>query len=62
LFIGFVAGVEILDIVGASLAGLVVLGVIVDNYLTAVSFVPAGAPRYGASTWTAARLCNPGRE
>jgi hypothetical protein len=43
LFIGFVAGVEILDIVGASLAGLVILGVIVDNYLTAVPFVPGGA-------------------
>jgi hypothetical protein len=36
LFTGLVAGVEILDIVGASLAGLVILGVIVDNYLTAV--------------------------
>jgi len=35
LFTGLVAGVEILDIVGASLVGLVVIGVIVDNYLTA---------------------------
>lgn len=33
LFIGLVAGLEILDIVGASLVGLVILGVIVDNYL-----------------------------
>jgi len=33
LFLGLVAGIEILDIVGASLAGLVVIGVIVDNYL-----------------------------
>jgi hypothetical protein len=33
LFVGLVAGLEILDIVGASLAGLVIVGVIVDNYL-----------------------------
>jgi hypothetical protein len=33
LFLGLVTGLEILDIVGASLAGLVVIGVIVDNYL-----------------------------
>jgi hypothetical protein len=33
LFLGLVAGIEILDIVGASLAGLVVISVIVDNYL-----------------------------
>jgi hypothetical protein len=36
LFTGLVASVELLDIVGASLVGLVVLGVIIDNYLTAV--------------------------
>jgi hypothetical protein len=45
LFIGFVAGFEILDIVGASLAGLVVLGVIVDNYLTAVPRLSSPAGR-----------------
>ena len=33
LFIGLVTGIEILDIVGASLAGLVIVSVIVDNYL-----------------------------
>jgi hypothetical protein len=33
LFVGLVTGIEILDIVGASLAGLVIVGVIVDNYL-----------------------------
>ena len=42
LFVGLVAGIEILDIVGASLAGLVVIGVIVDNYLVAVR--PAARP------------------
>jgi hypothetical protein len=35
LFVGLVGGFKILDIVGASLVGLVVIGVIVDNYLTA---------------------------
>jgi hypothetical protein len=35
LFVGLVTGIEILDIVGASLAGLVIVGVIVDNYLDA---------------------------
>jgi hypothetical protein len=35
LFVGLVAGLEILDIIGASLAGLVIVGVIVDNYLKA---------------------------
>ncbi len=33
LFVGLVTGIEILLIVGASLAGLVIVGVIVDNYL-----------------------------
>jgi hypothetical protein len=42
LFIGLVAGVELLDIVGASLVGLVILGVIVDNYLSAVHWSSAG--------------------
>lgn len=36
LFVGLVAGLEILDIVGASLVGLVIIGVIVDNYLVAL--------------------------
>ncbi len=36
LFIGLVAGLKLLDIVGAGLVGLVVVGVIIDNYLTAV--------------------------
>lgn len=53
LFIGFVAGVEILEIVGATLAGLVVLGVIVDNFLVAVHFALGRTLRYGASDWTA---------
>lgn len=33
LFTGLIAGAELLEIAGASLAGLVILGVIVDNYL-----------------------------
>jgi hypothetical protein len=33
LFVGLVTGIDILLIVGASLAGLVIVGVIVDNYL-----------------------------
>jgi hypothetical protein len=33
LFVGLVGGFKILDIIGASLVGLVVIGVIVDNYL-----------------------------
>ena len=36
LFVGLVTGIEILDVVGASLAGLVIVGVIVDNYLGAM--------------------------
>jgi hypothetical protein len=36
LFVGLVTGIDILLIVGASLAGLVIVGVIVDNYLFAV--------------------------
>jgi hypothetical protein len=40
LFIGLVADLKILDIAGASLVGLVVIGVIVDNYLSL---------RYGAA-------------
>jgi len=36
LFVGLVTGIEILLIVGASLAGLVIVGVIVDNYLATV--------------------------
>jgi hypothetical protein len=35
LFVGLVGGFKILDIIGASLVGLVVIGVIVDNYLAA---------------------------
>ena len=44
LFIGLVAGVELLDIVGASLVGLVILGVIVDNYLAAVRHAASVRP------------------
>ncbi|MGA8460611.1 MAG: hypothetical protein WB800_34800 [Streptosporangiaceae bacterium] len=36
LFVGLVTGIMMLDIVGASLAGLVIVGVIVDNYLAAM--------------------------
>jgi hypothetical protein len=41
LFVGLVGGFKILDIAGASLVGLVVIGVIVDNYLGPRS-TPAG--------------------
>jgi hypothetical protein len=43
LFVGLIAGIEILEIVGASLVGLVVIGVIVDNYLAAVRPLSPGS-------------------
>jgi hypothetical protein len=60
LFLGLVTGLEILDIVGASLAGLVVIGVIVDNYLglrcisgCAVRQRPSRAAGAAGGAWTA---------
>ncbi|HEX4659525.1 MAG TPA: hypothetical protein VH307_19240 [Streptosporangiaceae bacterium] len=41
LLIGLASGIEILDIAGGCLIGLIVLAVIVDNYLPSM---PAGAP------------------
>ncbi len=44
LLTGLVAGARLLDIAGGSLVGLVILGVIVDNYLTAVRRAASARP------------------
>jgi hypothetical protein len=43
LLIGLAIGVEVVDFVGAGLMGIVILGVILDNYLSALVLVGAGA-------------------
>jgi hypothetical protein len=37
LLVGLAIGVEIIDFIGAGLMGIVILGVIMDNYLSALS-------------------------
>ncbi len=37
LLIGLAIGVEVVDFIGAGLMGIVILGVILDNYLSAVA-------------------------
>jgi hypothetical protein len=58
LLIGIFSGVKVLEIAGGSLVGAVVLGVIVDNYLTAVNTSPrTPAPTARGRPMRARRRC-----
>lgn len=46
LFVGIIVGVRIIDFIGLGLIGAVVIGVIIDNYLSALAPRPGhAAPR-----------------
>ena len=47
LFIGIIAGVEIIIFIGLGLVGAVILGWIIDNYLARIAAVFRGVPHHG---------------